>query len=101
MGKEEWEEAQKERSELGKEGKDQEGNGKVGGDWRQPLLIHHFATGRPGPQGLIQTLRNEDGTSFAPVLVGFLPNTSGFQQLDCFRGSLGSQGNYQGIPAGL
>lgn len=33
----------RERSELEKE--DQEGNGKVGGDLRQPLLSHSFAPG--------------------------------------------------------
>ena len=41
----------------------------------------------------------ENCTSFAPILVGFLPDTSSFQQLDCSRGSLGSRGNYKRIPA--
>ena len=40
----------------------------------------------------------ENCTSFAPILVGFLPDTSGFQQLYCSRGSLGSRGNYKRIP---
>lgn len=56
-----------------------------------------LATGWPGSLGLVQTLRN--GISFALVIVGFLPDTGGFQQLDCFRGSLGSCGNYQRILA--
>lgn len=87
------------RSKLEKEEEDKEGNEKVGGVWSQSLLICSVASGRPGPPGLMQTLRNENGTSFDPVLVGFLPDTSGFQQLDCSRGSLGSHGNYQRIPA--
>ena len=41
----------------------------------------------------------ENCTSFAPILVGFLPDTSSFQQLDCSRGSLGSRGNYKRITA--
>ena len=77
-----------------KQEEDQEGNEKVGGDWRQSLLIHSFATGRPGLLGLIQTLHNQDGTCFAPVLVGFLADTGGFQQLNCSRGGLGFCGNY-------
>ena len=41
----------------------------------------------------------ENCTSFAPILVGFLPDISSFQQLDCSRGSLGSRGNYKSLPA--
>lgn len=90
--KEEWEESQ--GSELEKGG----GSGRqwVSG-WRLETATAYsqLCHAIPGPLGLIQTLRNEDSTSFAPVLVGFLPDISGFQPFDCSRGSLGSQGNYE------
>ena len=38
------------RSKLEKEEEDKEGNEKVGGVWRQSLLICNVASGRPGPR---------------------------------------------------
>lgn len=58
------------------EEEDGAGRGKVG-EKEDTLLLPSFAAGRRAP-GLIQALRNEEGMSFAPVLVGFLPGTSGF-----------------------
>lgn len=75
---------ERKRWELEKEEKDQEGNGNCPlGPWDDP------------------DSQEWGSTPFAPVLVGFLPDISGFQQSYCSRGSLGSHGNYQRIPAGL
>lgn len=69
---------ERKRWEQDKEEENQEGNGNC----------HRHSGPRIGPDS-----QEWGSTSFAPVLVGFLPDTSGFQQSYCSRGSLGSHGN--------